>query len=198
LYLTYSSYNENINVLEKLTKNTMPLKVIFPQTEGVILHILPEIIGLTGLGNMKIVTLSNMRKEKVMDAYFSKLNAITIEIEEPYTSLFDITFDRWSLNGYIAAKLKAQEMCEGLTMKRATGVSRGITTGCNDGLITRTGTISWASGLTRAGATRTRRSSMRASSRGTTASVSPAVPAWGTRTQRIASDQAPTRRFLGA
>ena len=118
LYLTYSSYNENINVLEKLTKNTMPLKVIFPQTEGVTLHILPEIIGLTGLGNMKIVTLSNMRKEKVMDAYFSKLNAITIEIEEPYTSLFDITFDNWSLNGYVAAKLKAQEMCEGLTMKR--------------------------------------------------------------------------------
>ena len=96
----------------------MPLKVIFPQTEGVTLHILPEIIGLTGLGNMKIVTLSNMRKEKVMDAYFSKLNAITIEIEEPYTSLFDITFDNWSLNGYVAAKLKAQEMCEGLTMKR--------------------------------------------------------------------------------
>ena len=118
LYLTYSSYNENINVLEKLTKNTMPLKVIFPQTEGVTLHILPEIIGLTGLGNMKIVTLSNMRKGKVMDAYFSKLNAITIEIEEPYTSLFDITFDNWSLNGYVAAKLKAQEMCEGLTMKR--------------------------------------------------------------------------------
>ena len=118
LYLTYSSYNENINVLEKLTKNTMPLKVIFPQTEGVTLHILPEIIGLTGLGNMKIVTLSNMRKEKVMDAYSSKLNAITIEIEEPYTSLFDITFDNWSLNGYVAAKLKAQEMCEGLTMKR--------------------------------------------------------------------------------
>ena len=118
LYLTYSSYNENINVLEKLTKNTMPLKVIFPQTEGVTLHILPEIIGLTGLGNMKIVTLSNMRKEKVMDAYFSKLNAITIEIEEPYTSLFDITFDNWSLNGYVAAKLKAQEMCEGLPMKR--------------------------------------------------------------------------------
>ena len=118
LYLTYSSYNENINVLEKLTKNTMPLKVIFPQTDGVTLHILPEIIGLTGLGNMKIVTLSNMRKGKVMDAYFSKLNAITIEIEEPYTSLFDITFDNWSLNGYVAAKLKAQEMCEGLTMKR--------------------------------------------------------------------------------
>ena len=118
LYLTYSSHKKNTNVLEKLTKSTMPIRFIFPQAEGVSLHMLPEIVSLNGLGSLNIVTLSNIDKEVIMDAYFSKLNVITIEIEEPYSSLFDITFDRWSLNGYIAAKLKAQEMCEGLTMKR--------------------------------------------------------------------------------
>ena len=35
-----------------------------------------------------------------------------------YAKLFDIPKDSWSLDGYIAAKLKAKELCESETAKR--------------------------------------------------------------------------------
>ena len=123
LYVTYSSTYGNINILEKLKKNNMPLKVIFPQEEGLSFQIFPEIIGLNGLGSLQIVTLSNFGKAEVMDAYLSKLNSIIIDIEEPYKSLFDIAFESWSLDGYIAAKLKAKELCDAETAKKNTVIA---------------------------------------------------------------------------
>ena len=39
---------------------------------------------------------------------------IEIEIAGVYKALFDIPLDSWSLDGYIASKTKAKEMCEAL------------------------------------------------------------------------------------
>jgi len=39
---------------------------------------------------------------------------IEIEIAGVYKALFDIPLDSWSLDGYIASKTKAKEMCESL------------------------------------------------------------------------------------
>ena len=116
-YLTYSSHHEDKNVLVKLTKNKMPLKVQFPQAEGASLHLFPDIVAVNELGSLKIVTLLKPNKEILFDEYMSKLNLIKIEVDAPYNTLFDIPFDTWSLNGYIAAKLKAQEMCEAMTLE---------------------------------------------------------------------------------
>jgi len=44
-------------------------------------------------------------------AYF---NTIKIEVTNPHKIYFDIPSDEFSLNGYVAAKLKAQELCEGI------------------------------------------------------------------------------------
>tara|TARA_B100001059_G_scaffold179984_1_gene180704 strand:+ start:43 stop:633 length:591 start_codon:yes stop_codon:yes gene_type:complete len=123
LYVTYSSTYGNINILGKLKKNNMPLKVIFPQEKGLSFQIFPEIIGLNGLGSLQIVTLSNFGKAEVMDAYLSKLNSIIIDIEDPYKSLFDVAFESWSLDGYIAAKLKAKELCDAETAKKNTVIA---------------------------------------------------------------------------
>ena len=47
-----------------------------------------------------------------------KLHSVEIAITSPYAKLFDIPKDSWSLDGYIAAKLKAKELCESETAKR--------------------------------------------------------------------------------
>ena len=67
-------------------------------------------------------------------------------------------------------EVSAWEM-SGSTMKRATGVSNGMSLGCRVGLMTRIGTKLSALGQTKAGATRTPKSSTRESSRGRTQRV---------------------------
>jgi len=41
---------------------------------------------------------------------------IEIEIAGVYKALFDIPLDSWSLDGYIASKTKAKEMCEAINI----------------------------------------------------------------------------------
>ena len=46
-----------------------------------------------------------------------KLAKIDVAINAPFSHLFDIPNETWSLNGYVASQLKAKEMCEGLPTK---------------------------------------------------------------------------------
>ena len=41
-----------------------------------------------------------------------KVHMLEIGIQKPYQGMFDMHYDSWSLDGYVAAKLKAKEMCE--------------------------------------------------------------------------------------
>jgi hypothetical protein len=41
-----------------------------------------------------------------------ELKKIKIEVDTPFSKLFDITWDEYDLNGYIAAKQKAHAICE--------------------------------------------------------------------------------------
>ena len=43
---------------------------------------------------------------------------IEIEITGVYKALFDIPLDSWSLDGYIASKAKAKEMCEAIQIDK--------------------------------------------------------------------------------
>jgi hypothetical protein len=114
LYLTFSTTHEEKNILDKLKHNRLPIKVSFPEVDGVSHVMMAELLSASDFASMKIVTLSNVLKDPVFDLYMDRLHQIEIEIDSPYKYVFDIPVDYWSLDGYIAAKVKAEEMCKGM------------------------------------------------------------------------------------
>ena len=40
------------------------------------------------------------------------------EVDTPFSKLFDITWDEYDLNGYVAARQKAHEICEQHSIKQ--------------------------------------------------------------------------------
>ena len=118
LYLTYSSSHQDKDILEKLKNNKVPLKLVFPESDSSPIKIHPPIISVNDFGSMKIITLSNVQQNNELNAYMEELHSVEIAITSPYAKLFDIPKDSWSLDGYIAAKLKAKELCESETAKR--------------------------------------------------------------------------------
>ncbi|MDC0423346.1 hypothetical protein OAL85_03605 [Methylophilaceae bacterium] len=123
LYLSYSSSHKNKNLLDKLKNRRILLKTIFPEAEDKIFYMEPTIIGTNKLGSMKIVTFTNFPQIPLLNTYMKKLDRIEISIEKPFDSLFDIKSDEWSLQGYIAAKLKAKEICERMNVNQNTLVA---------------------------------------------------------------------------
>ena len=47
-----------------------------------------------------------------------ELKKIIIEIDTPFSKLFDITWDEYDLNGYVASRQKAHEICEQHSIQR--------------------------------------------------------------------------------
>ena len=47
-----------------------------------------------------------------LDLRMRELRKIKIEVDDPYSTLFDIAWDEYDLNGYVAARKKAHEICE--------------------------------------------------------------------------------------
>ena len=118
LYLTFSTYHESKELFDELKKQRVGLTLSFPEVEGVSNIINPMIVSSNNLGNMKIITLSNVNKDKVLGLYMQKLAKIDIIINAPFNRLFDIPNETWSLKGYIAAELKAREICEALLSEK--------------------------------------------------------------------------------
>ena len=48
----------------------------------------------------------------MFDSLMAYFNTIRVEVTNPHKIYFDIPSDEYSLNGYVAAKLKAKELCE--------------------------------------------------------------------------------------
>ena len=117
LYLTFSTHLESKELFDVLKEQRMDLTLSFPEVEGVSNVVNPEIIGSNDVGSLKVVTLSNINKDKVLDLYMQKLAKIDVAINAPFSHLFDIPNETWSLNGYVASQLKAKEICEGLPTK---------------------------------------------------------------------------------
>ena len=119
LYLTFSTTHEK-NVLDKFKNNRLPIKVTFPEVDGISHVMMAELLSVSDFASMKVVTLSNVLKDPVFDLYMGGLYQIEIEIEidSPYEYVFDIPVDNWSLDGYIAAKVKAEEMCEAIVSNK--------------------------------------------------------------------------------
>ena len=123
LYLTYSSVHEDKDILEQLKNNKVPLKLVFPESGSSPIKMHPPIISVNDFGSMKIITLSNIQQNNELNAYLEELHSVEIAITSPYAKLFDIPKDSWSLDGYIASKLKAKELCDAETAKKNTVIA---------------------------------------------------------------------------
>ena len=116
LYLSISTYKTNaISLKNKLNGKIFPLKVSFPEITKI-----PETVkiktdflsAMDYTPTLTVANFSHFHMGRALDLRMRELKKIKIEVDRAYSDLFDITWDEYDLNGYIAAKEKAHEICE--------------------------------------------------------------------------------------
>ena len=116
LYLAISTYKANAAALKKnLNGKTIPLKISFPEITKI-----PETVkiktdflsAMDYTPTLTVANFSHFHMGRTLDLRMRELKKIKIEVDRPYSDLFDITWDEYDLNGYIAAKEKAHDICE--------------------------------------------------------------------------------------
>ena len=113
LATSISTQKNNKDRLNDLKGENINLRINFPQAEGEDPAIInTNLISIFGFANLKIAFLGNFIQGKVFDSLMAYFNTIRIEVTNPHKIYFDIPSDEYSLNGYVAAKLKAKELCE--------------------------------------------------------------------------------------
>ena len=116
LYLSISTYKTNaISLKNKLNGKIFPLKVSFPEITKIPETVKIKTDFLSAMDYTPILTVANFshfHMGRALDLRMRELKKIKIEVDTAYSDLFDITWDEYDLNGYIAAKEKAHEICE--------------------------------------------------------------------------------------
>ena len=122
LYLAISTYKANAVALKKnLNGKTIPLKISFPEITKI-----PETVkiktdflsAMDFTPSLTVANFSHFHMGRELDLRMSELKKIKIEVDTPFSKLFDITWDEYDLNGYISAKQKAHEICEQYGIKK--------------------------------------------------------------------------------
>ena len=115
LATSMSTQKENKNRLYNFKGDSIDLRVNFPQAEGEDPAIInTDLVGVFDLATLKIAFFGNFVQGRMFDSLMAYFNTIKIEVTNPHKIYFDVPSDEFSLNGYVAAKLKAQELCEGI------------------------------------------------------------------------------------
>jgi len=110
-----STQKENKDRLYNFKGDRIDLRVNFPQAEGEDPSIInTDLIGVFDIATLKVAYFGNFIQGKIFDSLMAYFNTIKIEVTNPHKIYFDIPSDEFSLNGYVAAKLKAKELCEGI------------------------------------------------------------------------------------
>ena len=121
LYLAISTYRENATSLKKnLNGKIIPLKISFPEITQIPQTIKIKTDFLSAMDYTPTLTVANFshfHMGRKLDLRMRELRKIKIEVDSPYSDFFDITWDEYDLNGYIAAKEKAHEICEQHSIK---------------------------------------------------------------------------------
>ena len=121
LYLSVSTYKENATSLKKnLNGKAIPLKISFPEITQIPQTIKIKTDFLSAMDYTPTLTVANsshFHMGRRLDLRMRELRKIKIEVDSPYSDFFDITWDEYDLNGYIAAKEKAHEICEQHSIK---------------------------------------------------------------------------------
>ena len=121
LYLAISTYKANAVALKKnLNGKTIPLKISFPEITKI-----PETVkiktdflsAMDFTPTLTVANFSHFHMGRTLDLRMRKLKKIKIEVDTPFSKLFDVTWDEYDLNGYISAKEKAHDICEQHSIK---------------------------------------------------------------------------------
>ena len=114
LFISFSTTHESKDMLDQLVNQRLSMKVTFPEVEGVSYVMEPKLLSTKDSDKTKHIILARVPKDPVFDLYMHKLHVLEIGIQKPYQGMFDMHYDSWSLDGYVAAKLKAKELCEAM------------------------------------------------------------------------------------
>tara|TARA_B110000037_G_scaffold221764_1_gene293897 strand:+ start:845 stop:1522 length:678 start_codon:yes stop_codon:yes gene_type:complete len=116
LYLAISTYEENAASLKKnLNGKIIPLKVSFPEVTQIpkTFKIKTDFLSAVDFSpSLTIANFSHFHMGRAFDQRMRDFKKIKIEVDAPFSKLFDVKWDVYDLNGYIAAKEKAHEICE--------------------------------------------------------------------------------------
>ena len=113
LATTISTKKNNKERLYDFKGESIDLRINFPQAEGEDSAIInTDLIGVFDFATLKIAFFGNFIQGQMFDSLMAYFNTIKFEITNPHKIYFDIPSDQYSLNGYVAAKLKAKELCE--------------------------------------------------------------------------------------
>ena len=113
LATTISTKKINKERLYDFKGESIDLRINFPQAEGEDPAIInTDLISVFDFATLKIAFFGNFIQGQMFDSLMAYFNTIKVEITNPHKIYFDIPSDEYSLNGYVAAKLKAKELCE--------------------------------------------------------------------------------------
>jgi hypothetical protein len=113
LATTISTKKINKERLYDFKGESINLRINFPQAEGEDPAIInTDLIGVFDFATLKIAFFGNFIQGQMFDSLMAYFNTIKVEITNPHKIYFDTPSDEYSLNGYVAAKLKAKELCE--------------------------------------------------------------------------------------
>ena len=116
LYLAISTYKTNAAALKKkLNGKIIPLKISFPEITQIPQSKKIKTDFLSAIDytpSLTVANFSHFHMSRGLDLRMRELKKIKIEVDTPFSKLFDITWDEYDLNGYVAARQKAHEICE--------------------------------------------------------------------------------------
>jgi len=113
LATTISTKKINKERLYDFKGESIDLRINFPQAKEEDPAIInTDLIGVFDFATLKIAFFGNFIQGQMFDSLMAYFNTIKVEITNPHKIYFDIPSDEYSLNGYVAAKLKAKELCE--------------------------------------------------------------------------------------
>ena len=106
---------------KKLNGKIIPLKVSFPEITQI-----PETVkiktdfisAMDYTPSLTVANFSHFHMGRGLDLRMRELKKIKIEVDAPFSKLFDVKWDVYDLNGYIAARQKAHEICEQHSIQR--------------------------------------------------------------------------------
>ena len=113
LATSISTQKNNKDRLYDFKGESIDLRINFPQAKEEDPAIInTDLIGVFDFATLKIAFFGNFIQGQMFDSLMAYFNTIKIEVTNPHKIYFDIPSDEFSLNGYVAAKLKAKELCE--------------------------------------------------------------------------------------
>ncbi len=114
MHLSISSQGKEHKMLNQFIGEPITFNVEFPQDQSIqksqIRTSLDNVFEFTP--GLTIAVFSNFIKDNNLDIHLDKFNKIKITVVDYYANFFDVPSDNYSLDGFIAAKLKAEEICK--------------------------------------------------------------------------------------